>query len=61
MVNIHGGWNLVPLTECDEDTDILLWIEMPRVSCEIVGNAIEHEKMFKCCCVGHTDKEEMKE
>jgi hypothetical protein len=53
--NPHGeytwGWNLIPLTTFDGNTDILLWIDMPRTTCEIVGNAIDHEEMFKCCCV----------
>jgi hypothetical protein len=43
--NPHGeytwGWNLVPLTPYAGNTDILLWIDMPGATCEVIGNMID--------------------
>lgn len=37
------GWQLVPITECDANKDILLWVEteMGYMYCKIIGNVFD--------------------
>lgn len=38
------GWQLVPVTECDANKDILLWVEtgMGYMYCNIIGNRFDN-------------------
>ena len=38
----NWGWQLVPITECDANKDILLWVEtkMDYMQCKIIGSVI---------------------
>lgn len=40
------GWNLVPIGEFNGNFDILLWIDMPRTVCEIIGNSHDNKKLI---------------
>ena len=43
------GWQLVPITECYPNKDILLWVEteMGYVYCNIIGNAIDNPELLE--------------
>lgn len=43
------GWQLVPITECDANKDILLWIEteMGYMYCEVIGNTFDNPELLK--------------
>lgn len=43
------GWQLVPITECYPNKDILLWVEteMGYMYCNIIGNAIDNPELLE--------------
>lgn len=43
------GWQLVPLTECDANKDILMWVEteMGYMYCNIIGNTIDNPELLE--------------
>lgn len=43
------GWQLVPLTECDANKDILMWVEteMGYMYCNIIGNRFDNPELLK--------------
>ena len=43
------GWQLVPITECDANKDILLWVEteMGYMYCEIIGNRFDNPELLE--------------
>lgn len=43
------GWQLVPLTECDANKDILMWVEteMGYMYCNIIGNRFDNPEQLK--------------
>lgn len=43
------GWQLVPLTECDANKDILMWVEtgMGYMYCNIIGNRFDNQELLK--------------
>lgn len=43
------GWQLVPLTECDANKDILMWVEteMGYMYCNIIGNRFYNPELLK--------------
>lgn len=45
----NWGWQLVPITECDANKDILLWVEteMGYMYCEVIGNTIDNPELLE--------------
>lgn len=43
------GWQLVPITECDANKDILMWVEteMGYMYCEVIGNMIDNPELLE--------------
>lgn len=43
------GWQLVPITECDDNKDILLWVEteMGYMYCNIIGNRFDNPELLE--------------
>lgn len=43
------GWQLVPITECDANKDILMWVEteMGYMYCEVIGNTIDNPELLE--------------
>lgn len=43
------GWQLVPITECDANKDILLWVEteMGYMYCEVIGNRFDNPELLE--------------
>lgn len=43
------GWQLVPLTECDANKDILMWVEteMGYMYCNIIGNRFDDPELLE--------------
>lgn len=43
------GWQLVPITECDANKDILMWVEteMGYMYCEVIGNTFGNPELFE--------------
>lgn len=43
------GWQLVPITECDANKDILLWVEtgMGYMYCDIIGNRLDNPELLE--------------
>ena len=43
------GWKLVPITECDADKDILMWVEteMGYMYCEVIGNTFGNPELLE--------------
>ena len=43
------GWQLVPLTECDANKDILMWVEtgMGYMYCNITGNKFDNPELLE--------------
>lgn len=43
------GWQLVPITECDANKDILLWVEteMGYMYCDIIGNRFDNPELLE--------------
>lgn len=45
----NWGWQLVPITECDANKDILMWVEteMDYMYCEVIGNTIDNPELLE--------------
>ena len=43
----NWGWQLVPIGECEMNTDILLWIDMDIATCEVIGSAIDNPELLE--------------
>ena len=43
------GWQLVPITECDANKDILMWVEteMGYMYCEVIGNTFGNPELLE--------------
>ena len=43
------GWQLVPITKCDANKDILLWVEteINYMRCKIIGNTFDNPELLK--------------
>lgn len=43
------GWQLVPITECDANKDILMWVEteMGYMYCEVIGNTFGNSELLE--------------
>ena len=43
------GWNLVPITPCYFNTDILLWVDMEETGafCEVIGNIYDNPEQLE--------------
>ena len=45
----NWGWQLVPITECDANKDILMWVEteMGYMYCEVIGNTFGNPELLE--------------
>lgn len=45
----NWGWQLVLITECDTNKDILLWVEteMDYMFCEVIGNVFDNPELLE--------------
>lgn len=43
------GWWLIPLTKCDANKDILLWIEteLNTIECRVIGNIFSNKELLE--------------
>lgn len=43
------GWWLIPLTKCDANKDILLWIEteLNTIECRVIGNIFDNPELLE--------------
>lgn len=43
------GWWLIPLTKCDANKDILLWIEteLNTIECRVINNIFDNKKLLE--------------
>jgi uncharacterized phage protein (TIGR01671 family) len=43
------GWWLIPLTKCDANKDILLWIEteLNTIECRVIGNIFDNKELLE--------------